>query len=80
LILGASFGPDALKAITQAFDEAWTSIASDYTTPKQIEAARLLLAQAMLSVASVDSRDVELLKRAALQAMRGDHTFGTRNG
>lgn len=39
------------------------------TDPVVIEAARLKLANAVLSVASDDSRDVEALTRATLQAM-----------
>ena len=36
------------------------------------EKARLRLAEALLSIASEDSRDVEVLKRAALQRMALD--------
>jgi hypothetical protein len=39
----------------------------------QKEAARLKLATAMLSVASDDSRDAEVLKQAGLQAMTHDY-------
>jgi len=70
LIDSASFGPDALKVIGDAFDAAWAEIAGWYgTDPLVIEAARLKLANAVLSVASDDSRDVEALKKAALQVM-----------
>ena len=70
LIDGASFGPDALKAIGDAFDAAWAEISGGFGThPVVIEAARLKLANAVLSVASEDSRDVEALKRGALQVM-----------
>jgi hypothetical protein len=70
LIDGASFGPDAVKALGDAFDAAWAEIAGGFgTDPVVIEAARIKLANAVLSVASEDSRDVEALKRAALQAM-----------
>ena len=53
MVTGASFGPDALKVITQAFDEAWASIAAQYEagTPVQKDAARFRLAQAVFSVA-----------------------------
>jgi hypothetical protein len=68
LIDGASYGPDALKAIGKAFDEAWLTIAGNYDSAS-IEAARLMLARAILSVADEDSRDVEVLKRGASQAM-----------
>ena len=83
LVIGASLGPAALKVITQAFDEAWTSIAEQYktATPDQVDAARVRLAQAMLSVASEDSKDVELLKQAALQVIKGDYSMPcTRHG
>jgi hypothetical protein len=73
LIDGAAFGPDALKAIGKAFDEAWLEIAGNFgTDPLQIEAARLRLAEAVLSVAHEDSRDAATLKRAALQRMALD--------
>jgi hypothetical protein len=69
-INGATFGPEALKVISQAFDDAWASIASNFgNDPHDIEKARLRLARAMLAVAGEDSRDVEALKTAALQAM-----------
>jgi len=70
LIDGASYGPDALKVMGQAFDEAWSTIAGNFgSDPHDIEKARLRLAAALLSVATEDSRDVEALKRGALQAM-----------
>jgi hypothetical protein len=69
-----SFGPDALKAIGQAFDEAWKQIAGNFgNEPTVIESARLKLAEALLSVADDDSRDVEALKQAALQRMAVDY-------
>jgi hypothetical protein len=74
LIDGASFGPDALKALGQAFDEAWTQIADNFgSEPPVIDSARLKLAQALLSVADDESRDVEALKQAALQRMALDY-------
>lgn len=67
---GGCIGPEALKAICQAFDEAWQSIAGNFGSgPPSIEADRLQLANALLSVASEGSRDVEVLKRGALEAM-----------
>jgi hypothetical protein len=70
LIDGAAFGPDALKAIGEAFDQGWASIAATFgTDPQTIDVARLRLATAMLSVAAEDSRDVEALKQGALAAM-----------
>jgi hypothetical protein len=79
LIDGASFGPDALKAIGQAFDEAWVEIAGNFgNQPAVIESARLTLAEALLSVADDDSRDVEALKQAALQRMAVDYRSSRR--
>jgi hypothetical protein len=70
LIDGASYGPETLKAIGQAFDEAWASIAGNFgNDPDDIERGRVKLADALLSVASEESRDVEALKKGALQAM-----------
>jgi hypothetical protein len=70
LIDGASFGPEALKAIGEAFDAAWAEIAGNFSNdPVDIDKARGQLANALLSVASEDSRDVEVLKRGALEEM-----------
>ena len=70
LIDNAAYGPEALKAMRQAFDEAWLTIAGNFgNDPHDIEKARLRLADALLSVACEDSRDVEALKTGALEAM-----------
>ena len=69
LIEGASYGPEALKAIGRAFDEAWASIAGNFSDD-QIAAARLRLANALLAVAKDNSRDVEMMKREALDRMQ----------
>jgi hypothetical protein len=73
LIDGAAFGPDALKAIGEAFDAAWSEIAGNFSNdPVEIDNARYRLANALITVASVDSRDVEVLKRGALEHMALD--------
>jgi hypothetical protein len=73
LIDGASFGPEALKAIGEAFDAAWVEIAGNFgNDPVEIDNALYRLANALLSVASEDSREVEVLKRAALEQMALD--------
>jgi hypothetical protein len=70
LISSVLFGPEALRVIGQAFDEAWATIAGNFEEdPLSVEAARLKLANAILSVAQENSRDVEALKNAGLQAM-----------
>jgi hypothetical protein len=74
LIDGASFGPEALKVIGEAFDAAWAEIAGNFANdPAEIDEALFKLATALISVASEDSRDVEVLKKAALQRMVLDY-------
>ena len=70
---------DALKVIGDAFDAAWVEIAGWFgTDPLVIEAARLRLADAVLSVASEHRHEVEALKRAALQRMGQFHQTTSR--
>ena len=72
IIGNASFGPDTLKVLYHAFDDAWASVAGNFgDDPSVIERARVRLANALLSVASEESRDAEALKRAALEVMAG---------
>jgi hypothetical protein len=67
LIEGASYGPEALKVMGAAFDAAWAEISHTFgSDPTVVEAARVLLAEAVLLVASDDSRDVEALKSEVL--------------
>ena len=73
LIDGASFGSGTLKALGQAFDEAWAEIGNDAS---DIETARLRLAEALLSIANEDSTDVASLKAGALQAMAKQYRTG----
>ena len=70
LIEGATYGPETLKVIGKAFDDAWCEIAGHFSpTGLQAQSARLKLAHAVLAVARDDSRDPEELKNAALQVM-----------
>ena len=74
IIEDASFAPEALKAIGQAFEEAWVEVAGNFGNEAAvIDSARLKLSQALLSVADDESRDVEALKQAALQRMASDY-------
>jgi len=75
LLDSASLGPDALKAVGKAFDQAWSEIEGSIGCDQAREAARLKLANALLSVAGDDSRDVEVLKKAALKVMAGDYRW-----
>jgi hypothetical protein len=75
-INGAPFGPEALKVVGQAFDEAWAQIVTFFRNdPVMIEGARMTLANAILSVASDESRDVGALKQAGIQAMAKQYNF-----
>ena len=71
---GVSYGPEALKAVGKAFDEAWLQISSNFgDEPGDIEKARLRLARALLSIAHEESRDVGVLRQAALELMALDY-------
>jgi len=77
LIDGAAFGPEAVKVMGEAFDQAWAEIAGNFGgNPIEIETARLKLAEAMLSVATEASIDVAALKACALQAMATEFGAG----
>jgi hypothetical protein len=74
LIDGASFGPETMEAMVQAFDEAWARMASTFgNIPQEVETARLRLAEAMLSVANEGSTDVTALKDRAIEVMAIDY-------
>ena len=63
-----------MKATSEAFDAAWAEIAGNFGDDSiDVEKARLRLADALLSIADEDSRDVEVLKRAALARMALDY-------
>jgi hypothetical protein len=68
LIEGASFGPETLKVVFEAFDQAWGALAPRYGADEPaIGAARIRLANIKLSLAREDSRDVAALRDAALE-------------
>ena len=70
LIDGASYGPDELKVIGQAFDEAWSAIEANFSDDVRIrENARVQLAKAVLSVAVEGIRDADALKKGGLEVM-----------
>jgi hypothetical protein len=76
LIDGASFGPETVKAMGEAFDQAWAEIAGNFgDNPTQIESARSRLADAVISVTT---DDIAALKNGALQAMALDYRSGIR--
>jgi hypothetical protein len=77
LINNASYGPESLKVLFQAFDDAWEEMAGELgnnTLAKQ--AARLKLANVILDVARDGGRDPEQIKNAALKALARNHRTG----
>jgi hypothetical protein len=76
---GAAFGPAAVRAMGQAFDQAWAEIAGNFgASLVEVEAARLRLAEAVLSAAAKGGTDVATLKYAALRWMLIDDRVGIR--
>jgi hypothetical protein len=69
LIEDAAFGPEAIKVIGQAFDEAWANTAGNYSDVFR-EEARLRLASAILSIAKDGNLNVATLKKAGIEALR----------
>jgi len=58
----------------EAFDMAWREIAGNFSDDRiEVEAVRLKLATAVLTVSSEDSRNAEVLKHAALQRLALDY-------
>jgi hypothetical protein len=70
LIDSASYGPDQLKILGKAFDDAWAQIAPHVSgKPSGVEAARLKLAQIVLNFAKGGVADAQRLTDAAVEAM-----------
>ena len=73
LIDGAALGAETVKAMGNAFDEAWARMAPTFgNIPQEVETARLSLAEAILSVATEGDTDVSALKDRAIEAMAMD--------
>jgi len=66
--------PQCVDAISQAFDTAWQEIAGNFGDHTQrIKAPCFRLANAVLSIADEDTRNVQVLKRVALLRMALDY-------
>ena len=71
LIGGASYSPETLKVLYKAFDDGWVVIAPTISgRAEAIEAARLKLANIILSLAKEDSRHSDQIKNKALRIFR----------
>jgi hypothetical protein len=81
LISGTSYGPDTLRIVFRSFDEAWDSIEADFGhNPLAIQAARVKLANIILSIPHHPRSDAEQIKNSALQLMALDHRTGRISG
>ena len=70
IIEGASYGPDQLRVLGQAFDAAWAQIAGNLSGQADgVEAARLKLAMIILSLAGSGMPDASQLTKSAVQMM-----------
>jgi hypothetical protein len=69
LIDTASYDPGTLKMLSQAFDEVWREIASNYHAEAMIEDRRNRLATIILSLADCGERDLSRMKTCASKLM-----------
>jgi len=70
ILAGCTYGPETLRIIGKAFDDAWADIAVHFAGDTgRAEAARERLAHAVLVAAMEDSRDPGPIKTMALQIM-----------
>jgi hypothetical protein len=70
IIENAAFGPEALKIVFEAYDEAWKCIEGNFGgNPATAEAARSRLANIVLTIAREGASDAIDLKATALRLM-----------
>jgi hypothetical protein len=70
LIASSHYGPEQLKVLFQAFDEAWETIAPHCgNNGLSVQAMRLKLANAILDLARENCSDAEAMKEAALRLL-----------
>ena len=67
LIDNAGYDPALTKAMGEAFDAAWASIAENYEGAIAIEGARITLANIVLNLVDAGERDPERLKERTLR-------------
>ena len=80
LIDGAPFGPETAKAIGEAFDQASVRIKAIFGNDHgAVEAARIRLAEAILSVATEGNTDVRDLKNRAIVELAQDYSAHRRS-
>lgn len=74
IIGGATFSPDVLKVLFEAFDDAWHEVAADVSARVgAIDAARSRLASIVLGLAKSGPVERTRIKTEAVYAFRGQH-------
>jgi hypothetical protein len=73
----ASFDDRTRKAVDRAFDEAWAVLGKKYRSPLATEAARLKLANIVVSLVREGERDAGRLREAATARLRAMAKPGT---
>jgi hypothetical protein len=77
LTRNCSYGPDRLKVLFQAFDEAWEDVAGNFGgNVLAIQAVRLKLANIILQVDRNGGDDPKKIKDVALETMARDFRTG----
>ena len=66
---GSSFGPDVLKILSDAFDEAWQAVVGNFS-PTEYDQARDTLAEALMAGVREDSDEVERLRDVGIRAIQ----------
>ena len=68
LVHSAIYGPEALKVLFKAFDDAWEEVKPTISKRSSaLEAARLRLANILLGLIREDSRHSDQIKNEAVQ-------------
>ena len=78
IIEGAAFGPDVLKVLSEAFDEAWAAVEGKFQ-PHEHEVAREVLAIYMTTIMRNDSHDIAMLREAGVRSIQSAYPQRFRN-
>lgn len=62
----SGYAPDTLIVMRDAFDQAWSLIEPKYRKSPTLEAARLMLADAVVDVSPRTGADVDTVRRMAM--------------
>jgi hypothetical protein len=69
IIEGATFCPEVLAVVRQAFEESWTQVAGMFPAAEH-EGVREELAKAVIVIARSNSNDPRPIREAAVQALK----------